>query len=731
MRFYTNTSKALLISLLLTIILWHSLCSTSPIQAAENTPPRVIIFLIEGLRLSDLDPQITPCLWKLAEQGAAGLLIPQLGEDRNTWDALCTISAGQTAVSSPDALLNFMTGENIGGENAGSLFIRQTGIDPASAGIVVCSLATIMGNNREHGQANPGKLGDRLHQLGYQTIVIGNSDRPGHYRRLGPLILMDHRGLVDNGVVDRTMLNPDTPLLLPYQSNYAAMLKEACNFKENKCVILLELGDLSRLDSMSKYFTTGQYTRERHSLLSQMDSFADRILDSQASYSPGVYVLNPAPAYNPQKAEALFAPLIISKTGLHGTLSALSTRREGFVPLTSLQDSIINCLDPGQSESLFSQPQVNTAAFLRQSNQAAVFRYINQTLIMTITVFTMLLALVAALILIIRKRKNSLVFLLLSFALALPVSLLLISIWSFNSPWLFIVFLVLVTLGTALISTCLGQALDINPLVPMLFATIALVVGDTGTGAHLMGGSLLSYQITGGVRYYGLGNEYMGVLIGSTISLATLLFPKQPSIFSKIALSGLFAGVAAFIGAPFLGVNVGGAITALVGFSYTFLILNHKRIGLTSILSMVLGTFLFLSIMAFLDLRQPAQLQSHLGHTIMAIVQGGPASIMPVIARKLNLALQYINYTIWGWIFLLGIIAAASLFFRPGAWLQKHFQAQTHILMGLKGLLLSMIVAILFNDSGLTAAAALAVYFVVLLFFSKVSAKPHSNRNGV
>lgn len=693
--------------------LWPS----GKVQASSETPPRVIIFLINNLNLDDLNPRVTPCLWELQEHGAAGLIIPQLGKNSSTWDAYCTISAGQAAVASPDAPYNFMAEEDVRGEKAATIFMRQTGQKPDDRNIFIDSIAGIKRNNQQHLQVIPGQLGDRLHELGYQTVVIGNSDRPGFYRRSGPLILMDNRGLVDGGMIDRSMLLLNQNSRLPYQSNYRAMREEAAKYNHGKAVLLFELGDLSRLDATSTYFSALRYTEERHSILAQMDGFIKQILDSPSGSRARVYVFNPAPSRNAQNPASLFTPLIISKPGFQGILAGYATRREGFLTLSCLQNSIINSLDPGQAETLFARSRNDVINILQRSNQAAVFRYNNQTFIMTFTVVAILAALLAALALTLLRKKNGSPFLLLSFVLAFPLSLLLISAGHFSGAGAYVVCLLALNLVIALLAVGLARMLSLNPLIVLLVATIAAIAGDTVSGAHLMGGSLLSYQLTGGARYYGLGNEYMGVLIGAVISLTVVLVVERPSPWIKAVLAVLFLAVAFIIGSPYWGVNVGGAVTAVTGLSYTFLIINRQRVGIGKILTILLGTVLFIALMAFLDLHQPSHYQSHLGQSIIAVMDGGPSALLPVIGHKLDMAYQFVNYTIWGWLFLLCIVAAAGLLFHPKAWLEQHFQSQANILLGLKGILLSMIVVILFNDSGLTAAATMSIYFFILILY--------------
>ena len=59
---------------------------------------------------------------------------------------------------------------------------------------------------------------------------------------------------------------------------------------------------------------------------------------------------------------------------------------------------------------------------------------------------------------------------------------------------------------------------DLLWVVAVIGLSTAVLVGiDTVTGSSLMRFSFLGYDPIGGARFYGLGNEYMGIMIGALI----------------------------------------------------------------------------------------------------------------------------------------------------------------------------------------------------------------------
>ena len=97
--------------------------------------------------------------------------------------------------------------------------------------------------------------------------------------------------------------------------------------------------------------------------------------------------------------------------------------------------------------------------------------------------------------------------LLLAAALAIPAVLLILPAGLWAALGMLVV-LALVQLTTK----------DLLWVVAVIGLSTAVLVGiDTVTGSSLMRFSFLGYDPIGGARFYGLGNEYMGIMIGALI----------------------------------------------------------------------------------------------------------------------------------------------------------------------------------------------------------------------
>ena len=92
-------------------------------------------------------------------------------------------------------------------------------------------------------------------------------------------------------------------------------------------------------------------------------------------------------------------------------------------------------------------------------------------------------------------------------SLSLPLILLLLP-QGWYWPMLIILLLVLVNLR------CQNQLASI---MAVALITAGLIIVDVIRGGVWIRYSFLGYDPVGGARYYGIGNEYMGILIGSAI----------------------------------------------------------------------------------------------------------------------------------------------------------------------------------------------------------------------
>lgn len=236
-------------------------------------------------------------------------------------------------------------------------------------------------------------------------------------------------------------------------------------------------------------------------------------------------------------------------------------------------------------------------------------------------------------------------------------------------------------LATALLAAVSQPKKHPNALLHLLLGLVALVALDTIFRWNLVARSPLSGYYGSGIRFYGIGNEYMGLLIGA----ALMSVPKR-------FLGGVGVGVVLLLGLPMLGANAGGAMAASVAF---FPPLKGKR-------WQALLPFMVVAALALLDRLQPGAAQSHIGQA----AGRGPSAWGEIVVRKLamNARLTVAGPT------LIALAATAI-----GGWQLKRLFARLD--EELQGRVVQALwgagAAIVFNDSGTVAALLLLAPVIV------------------
>jgi hypothetical protein len=186
--------------------------------------------------------------------------------------------------------------------------------------------------------------------------------------------------------------------------------------------------------------------------------------------------------------------------------------------------------------------------------------------------------------------------------------------------------------------------------IAMGFVVVDALLGWRSLLTPLLGGSALD-----GVRFYGLGNPYAGVVLAGAVLLAAMVPP--------LAGVGLLVAAALFAGLPFLGADLGGGITlfAVAGLWYGLRARRSARAGvLWAAAGGLAGAILLVLTHRFL----PPE-QTHVTRAVEA--SGGLAGIVDVFLERLRLNLEVTAATPAIWPALAGVVLALYVAVaRPG-----------------------------------------------------------------
>lgn len=293
--------------------------------------------------------------------------------------------------------------------------------------------------------------------------------------------------------------------------------------------------------------------------------------------------------------------------------------------------------------------------------------------------------------------------------LLIPLVILIIPIFNFADViYSLIIGLLFLTVGYAIISKLIKN--DLNTIAILSGLTTIILLFDMAVfNQFLIKNSLLGYDPIIGARFYGIGNEYMGVLVGASLITISIFFEKFG--FKNIILLPFALAVVFIMGNPMMGANVGGTITISAAFLFLILKSNGIKIDIKKIIGIFVAIVLIVSFMAWMDFNN--ENRSHLANTILTIINTGPSAILQIIIRKISMNIQLISASMWSRVLILAIILMVMLFYKPFGVLKKLCQKHPYIANGWIAILVGSVVGFMVNDSGVVAAATSISYVVV------------------
>lgn len=705
-------------------LLFFVLLMLRPVSSlTADSPERpLFVVLLPGLQLEDLSRY--EHMRALSEKGALGLM--NAGGGRNAAAAYLSLAAGaRLSCSEREGSLLFQSDETYNGQDVTSLYRRYLDKPPQDAAVLMPSLMSLLNSA---GNPEITFLADVLTKKGSPFLFIGSQDLPGVISRPGALIALNSAGTVQSGVVDhRTYLESAASPTL-YVTDYDFYYEEAAGFiSAQPGLVFLDLGDLARLEARSSYLSAEVYGKWRHTLLQEADRFLGRLL-GYAGGSAELLLLAPYPAPAAQQSGDTLVPVLhLSPASSPGLLCSASTKRPGIITNLDIAPTILELRGLSKPAAyigspVYTVPGTDAFTFLSSSHEQMLTNYQQRPVILKGYVFMLIAVLLSIAAFVLWNRawfQKSGPFLL--FILVAPLLFLLLPLLPLQGLVSRIVFLACAGIFLVFL---LEKTLPPIPRLALLYlATAAFITADLLLGAPLMQQSLLGYDAISGARYYGIGNEYMGVLLGSGFIGFTLLlealssrFPhRRAYLVTLVCLAG--AGLLVLVAAPQWGTNVGGAISFTGSLVLLCFLLANRKISLKSLGILGLACAGVTALLFFIDLQRPLEVQSHIGLTARMIHEEGLPYLLTVIFRKISTNLRLLQYSLWGRAFIISMGATALVFYRPSGSLHKLFQAHPFLRSGFTAAFSGSLIALVVNDSGIVAAATASIFIVPTLLY--------------
>ncbi|MDF2546521.1 MAG: hypothetical protein K0R93_1419 [Anaerosolibacter sp.] len=655
----------------------------------------------------------------MVDDGAIALMNNRTSTRANSIKAYMTIGTGVRA----EASLEAAAFEDINNENV-QIYHRRLGPIEANQGIINLEMPKLIALNElgDYGAA-PGALGKALHLAGLKTAAIGNGDTSENRVRLAPLIAMDEMGFVDYGSVDPGLNLVDPTYPFGIKSNYDKYRETIHAVWSHADFVTVDLEDISRLERYKNHMTEERYLLHKHTVLQDMSRFINTILADIDLENTRVILVTPYPSAENIKSGNTLTPIIVYGSGIsQGVMTSDTTRREGIVGNVDIGPSVLDYLETSSDEmtgrTLRVIPKTDNYTYIQDLNTKTVatsnFRY---PVLSTFAIFEIIVSILALIIILIKDRLNSkwvnrFKNVLLS-TMTAPFVLLILPVFvRTNLAMTFILLIGITTIITYATKSIRKETID-SILLLSLITTIGLLI-DISTNGTLIKSSLLGYDPIIGARYYGIGNEYMGVLIGATLVFATSLLDRFK--VNKVWCLAIFFVTIVIIGYPGFGANVGGTMTAVAAFLFVSLRLFKVRIGIKQLFFIGTAIVAAVAFMAFIDIYLLGS-KSHLAGAIQQIVTEGPGIIFLIIKRKIAMNLKLVGVTIWSKVLLSAILIIAILIYRPVGTLYKLTSLYPNLALGWSGIVVACIVGFLVNDSGIVASATGIIFLVMSMLY--------------
>lgn len=704
-------------------------------NAAERG--KTILIFLDYVSSQDLFSPSLPGINGMVSEGSVGLMTLHTGGAMNLPNAYLTLGAGTRSLSASRGEVFLHTWEEDQEKSGQELYRINVAGNPEPGWIINPNIPGIIrANQQKNYSIEPGAMGKAAREAELRVAVLGNGDLGSQKRRTVGLFGMDDTGVIFQGNLSRALLNENSTRPYGIMQNYDMLQREFKRFYHTSDIIAIQLGDLSRAEEYRSWVLESKAERYKKLALEEADGFIRYVSSLVNPGKDRIMIICPLGNKKEMSEGNRLTPVVLWGKDVEpsGWLTSPSTRRNGIITNLDIAPTILDFYRVPKPYTMLGQPLSsfptrNTVEELVFLNEQIRQTNVHRPYLLRSYVFCQIIILaLSTLLLSIKHRWIFYMQPMLLALMVLPLSFLLLPL-----------FYPLYMIGAFAVSICLTVLLtfvfmkcfrDFKSCIAAICISISLLLMmDVIRGSPWIKESPLGYDVMGGARYYGIGNEYMGVLISCSILGITVILDSTRKRFISYSIIGIWGGVLAIIGLPNLGANLGGSIAACVAFGLASLCLLNRRISLKALLS--LGAFVSaLVILLFIyDGQRSVTSQSHLGQTYQILAQEGVHGFLQILLRKWSMNVKLIRYTIWSRVFLVCLAAISILFYRPMGILKRVMEANPIFRWGLASATAGCVAALLVNDSGIVAAALGMVYVaipVLLAVMDKMKENPNT-----
>lgn len=678
-----------------------------------ETRKKVVVIAVNTVSIDDF--LSNDVLRNYASNGVVGLFNSRSNGVNNQYKPYMTIGSGQKGDAPFDCLESIKVDKNI--SKLYSDITLNSCSENNMVNLYINKLKEINSNTLY--DAKPGKLGCILRANSIPTAYLGGFWYDNSIKSPAFFIAMDENGLVDYGDSSSLFINGKMD-----KSKTVEAFKKYVDVAD---FIVIELGEIESLYANKRLYSEEAYNIKKKTIINQCGEIINEITGYMSHEDMVLCIISPYASDITKKNTEHLSPVIIYDGGkTRGIATSSSTRREGIISATDFAPFILDCFGIKEStlsghsiRNVYIDDSINYILKLNNtitsvsSSRAPVLK--GFALLIILTLFFYIVVMLKDL-----KSCFTIISVIMEFCMIIPFVFLIegaLKITDTLYKTLFIMFLCLVI--TFIIEKFIKR--ESHKILTITFINGIAIIIDIMYGQYMLKYSIFSYDPVIGARYYGLGNEFLGVLVGCTLIFSGCFLGKKNRIENILTPFLLF--VTLVIGLQMWGSNLGGFVTSVVSFIAFILIQHNCGIKKTMKLSIVLSfIFIFLYIIFNIFIKTN---QSHIGNLFTQISANGIPYFINTVLRKINMALRLIRYTIWSKVLIALIIAGITAIVKPHEYINKLFAQYKGLKSAFISAIIASCIAVAINDSGIVTAAIIMLYtvFSMIILINSVCLK--------
>ncbi|HYH03087.1 MAG TPA: hypothetical protein VEC37_08310 [Bacillota bacterium] len=701
--------------LCLLLLTFGILFSPAVTTAKGVTPKKVLILDLPRFTFEDVQPQYRN-ITQLCQTGAVGVLAPRISGVVNPEKLYLNLNSGKQLWSVEDSR-NILTSDEIyNGMPAGQLYQALTGFRPQPGGAVYLGLPkTIQLNYKQDPRPNIGAIGNILNQHKLKAAVIGNADSVELINRAGAIVLVDEQGLIDLAALGPDTVTPDPGFPSGLRSNNEQIFKYWQQFSGQAQVISITLGDLERIERFHDYVSESRKAYFRKKALQEYDRLIGRLLD-EINPAETMVVLYSIMAPEIEGQGQRLNPVVIKHPGLKtGLIVSNSTRRPALLTGPDLFATVFTFLGVENHGFLAGRYLRTIPGNWRQAGallKELDLNYQVRWTLLPIHGYALIGLVVLILLGLVFWPTNLKLFEILQriylFLLTIPAVFLVEALispvkWPEIAVWT-----LTIAGGFYLVITLIARKNHRLALITIALVTIGLIIGDGLYNGFLELRSFWGYSAVAAARFYGVGNEYLGFLLGAYLVAVTL--GLAPFKHQAKLLWLMWLVITVFLFCPVFGANMGGGISALIGLGLANFFWLEHRVSKKEI-AILLGSLLIMLVLVGIgDFLIFGKQMSHFGQFIRSINEDGISTIIEMVSRKWQLNMTLIGYTSWSYILIGLLVVIPILYKNPPKPVEELITKYPDLAKGVLGFVITCIIAFLVNDSGIVTVATMFIF---------------------